>query len=228
MISPVFIEKSGKNVKIKKFTFPAVKDGSIIEFSYSEISDFLFDLQPWSFQGKYPELWSEYEVNIPEYFTYVFLSQGYLPFTSKTAKQEPGHFQVHVGEKTGRDEIMTMDGNSNVNRWVIKDVPALKEEKYTTTLANHISKIEFQLSQIAYPNSAIHNYMSDWIKVSEELSNSSEFGGDLDRNNGWMDDDMKIITAGASDKLEKAKRIFAICGIISPVRKQEGCIWTNH
>ena len=35
----------------------------------------------------------------------------------------------------------------------MKDVPALKEEAYITTLNNYIAKIEFQLSQIVYPTS---------------------------------------------------------------------------
>ncbi len=204
----IFIEKDGKNLKTKKFTFPAVKEGSIIEFSYTQSSDFLFNLQPWAFQGRYPVLWSEYEVSIPEYFTYVFLAQGYQPFTFKNSSTRSSHFMVHVGEKTGRDEVLNLDGTSNVTHWLMKNVPALKEEKYTTTLANHISKIEFQLSIIQYPNQGMHTYMSDWLRVSEQLMDDEEFGADLDKNNSWLDDDLRIITAGTTDKLEKTRKIF--------------------
>ncbi|MBS1935118.1 MAG: DUF3857 domain-containing protein, partial [Bacteroidetes bacterium] len=58
----VFTDKASKNYIIKKFTFPAVKEGSVIEYSYTQSSDFFFNLQPWEFQGGYPRLWSEYEV----------------------------------------------------------------------------------------------------------------------------------------------------------------------
>ena len=54
----IFEEKVKKNLVKKKFTFPAVKAGSIIEVEYMIKSDFLFNLQPWSFQGDYPCLCS--------------------------------------------------------------------------------------------------------------------------------------------------------------------------
>ena len=44
--SAVFTEKHDKNWIYKKFTFPALKEGSIIEYSYEVKSDFFFNLQP--------------------------------------------------------------------------------------------------------------------------------------------------------------------------------------
>ena len=78
--STVFTEKHDKNWVYKKFTFPALKEGSIIEYSYEVKSDFYFNLQPWIFQSEYPVLWSEYDAGIPEFYKYVILSQGYQPF----------------------------------------------------------------------------------------------------------------------------------------------------
>lgn len=77
--SGIFKEKLDKQHYIKKFTFPNIKEGSIIEYSYKIQSDFLFNLQPWEFQEKYPRLYMEYLTRIPEFFVYVFLSQGYFP-----------------------------------------------------------------------------------------------------------------------------------------------------
>ena len=76
----IFTEKINRNLIQYKFTFPALTSGSIIEFTYTIESDFMFNLQPWIFQGDYPCLWSEYSVKIPDFFSYVFLSQGYLKF----------------------------------------------------------------------------------------------------------------------------------------------------
>ena len=76
----IFEEKINKNLIENKFTFPAITSGSIIEFTYTIESDFMFNLQPWIFQGQYPCIWSEYNVKLPDFFNYVFLSQGYLKF----------------------------------------------------------------------------------------------------------------------------------------------------
>ncbi|MBM3416742.1 MAG: DUF3857 domain-containing protein [Bacteroidetes bacterium] len=76
----VFKDKIDKNWGVKKFTFPNVKEGSIIEYEYTITSDFLSNLQPWEFQGAYPRLWSEYNLSVPEFMGYVFLTQGYKKF----------------------------------------------------------------------------------------------------------------------------------------------------
>ena len=83
MKSAVFKDVINKNLVIKKFTFPNIKEGSIIEYQYTLNSDFIFNLQPWSFQGDYPRLWSEYNVSVPEFYYYVTLAQGYQPFFVK-------------------------------------------------------------------------------------------------------------------------------------------------
>ncbi|MFN3788461.1 MAG: hypothetical protein ACK4SW_08695, partial [Sulfurihydrogenibium azorense] len=50
----VFTEKKSKNLSLRKFTLPNVKEGSIIEVEYRINSDFLQNLQPWSYQGSIP------------------------------------------------------------------------------------------------------------------------------------------------------------------------------
>ena len=50
----VFKEKRNKNLLITKFTMPAVKPGSIIEYSYTIHSDFIFNLQSWESRENIP------------------------------------------------------------------------------------------------------------------------------------------------------------------------------
>ena len=71
----VFKDKLNRNWVERKFTFPNVKEGSIIEYEYSITSDFLNNLQPWQYQGAYPCLWSEYNLSLPDFLGYVFLTQ---------------------------------------------------------------------------------------------------------------------------------------------------------
>src|ERR1700689_4707085 len=50
----IFTDKLNRNFVVQKFTFPAITEGSIIEYSYTIHSDFIFNLQPWVFQSGYP------------------------------------------------------------------------------------------------------------------------------------------------------------------------------
>jgi hypothetical protein len=203
----VFKDKLSKNHVVKKFTFPAIKEGSIIEFEYTTNSDFLFNLQPWEFQGSYPRLWSEYEVSIPEFLYYVFLSQGLQYDYAKTQKRRYEDFRVI--DSRGAEASETYRFNSGVTdyRMVMKNIPALNEESFTSTLDNHIAKVEFQLAEFRQPLMA-RNVMGNWLTVCDELLKDEEFGQQLSRDNSWMSDELKIALGGANTNAEKAKNIY--------------------
>lgn len=204
----VFKDKVSKNWLVKKFTFPNVKEGSIIEFEYTKTSDFLQNLEPWEFQGGYPRLWSEYNLVLPEFFGYVFLTQGYKPYDIKDRKVNKENFRIVDSRGAGASDVFTIDANVSVYRWVIKNVPTLKEESYTSTLNNHISKIEFQLSEYREPL-VYRNIMGNWLKVGEELMKDELFGQLITKDNGWMKDIINPIIKGVTSKTEQAQKIYA-------------------
>lgn len=206
--SNVFKDKVSKNWLVKKFTFPNVKEGSIIEFEYTKTSDFLQNLEPWEFQAAYPRLWSEYNLSLPDFFGYVFLTQGYKNYDIKDKKVSRGSFRVIDSRGAGSSEVYTLDANVSDYHWVIKNVPTLKEETYTSTINNHISKIEFQLSEYREPL-VYRNIMGTWPKLAEDLMKSEYFGQQLTRDNGWLKDIVNPLVKGVTTKTEKAQRIFA-------------------
>ena len=205
----IFTDKVNKHLVVKKFTFPALKEGSIVEFTYTQTSPFLFNLQPWEFQGGYPCLWSEYQVDMPNFFQYVTMGHGYLPYNVSTSDSRRVTFHMTDPGGSGKDEPYTFEDDVVTRRWVIKNAPALKEEPYTTTVDNYISRIEFQLSRYNFPNSYSKDMMGNWYSLSKALLEDDDFGVDLYKNNSWLDEDMKTITRGASGTREKAEKIYA-------------------
>jgi hypothetical protein len=55
----IFDEDKTENWKLKKFSLPNVKEGSVIEYTYTIKSDFLFTFREWEFQSDIPVIWSE-------------------------------------------------------------------------------------------------------------------------------------------------------------------------
>lgn len=208
----VFTEKKNDRWVIKKFTFPAVKEGSIIEYSYQVKSDFYFNLHDWVFQDRYPTLWSQYETAIPEFYKFVKLSQGYHSFAVQ--KAELGRQSYSFMERSMADGGGTtkndfkIEGEVEYATLIMKDVPGLKEEPFTTTIQNSIAKIEYQLKQVAYPRSIPTNVMNDWQKASEDLMNDEQFGALITRPNNWLDDDVNTIVKGAASTTEKARKLY--------------------
>lgn len=204
----VFKEKRNKNLVIKKFTLPNVKEGCIIEYEYKVKSDFLHHVTPWSFEGGEPRLWSEYRLTVPQFLNFVFLSQGYRAFTIKDKKDRTASFTVNDNTGAGRNESTRFNSGVTEYRWAMQDVPELKRESFTSTIKNHVSRIEFQLSSYQYPLTP-HDFMGSWPGLTKELLESEFFGNNLKGANGWLSDIVKPLIADAKSDEEKAKKIFA-------------------
>ncbi|SRR5579871_1606279 len=189
----IFTENYTKDILLKKFTFPDVKEGSIIEFSFAIESGVLLQLYPWQFQEEYPCMWSEYSVSIPKAYNYLTLKQGYNPF--------------YIDDETYENEFGFV---VQKHHWVMKDVDPLKRENFTTTIDNYVAKVEFQLSYVTNLSTNItQDVLPGWPKLSESLMGFESFGADLNKNNRWLDEDLQKIVQRSDSKLEKAKKIYS-------------------
>lgn len=206
----VFTEQYDKKHIRKRFTIPAVKEGTIIEYTYSTISPFNFQLESWDFQDEHPCLFSEYTVTIPEMYDYVFLKQDINGLLATKTTVERVNYSMSFEENgpTGASEHANFSANATKHVWTAKDIPALKEESYTTALTNHITRIEFQLSAIKWPGEPVKPVLGNWEKFSEDLNKKENFGADLSKNNGYLGDIVDQLTAGLKDDTAKARRIY--------------------
>ena len=205
--SDVFNDKVNKEIIDKKFTFPNVKEGSIIELEYSIVTDYYRYLYPWEFQGAYPCLWSEYNVSIPSFLYFIFLTQGYLKFYINEHKEGNSSYNVVVPNDAGASRFHRINAGSTDYRWVVRNVPALKEEGYTSTLNNHIQKINFLLVEQKEPLN-YYRYVESWQQITGHLLEEDYFGQQLDKENGWMDDLTQPLLKGVVSKFERAKKIY--------------------
>ncbi len=211
----VFTKEEQDNVTSKKFTLPAVKEGSIIEYTYTITSPSTFQLRAWDFQGEYPCLWSEYSVGIPEFYDYIFISQGYHEVKRDPRKDAiksfPFHYEVKgpYGTGTGQSEYSNVSANVSTYRWVAQDIPALKEEPYITTLSNYVSRIDFQMSTFKPSPGVVKPVMGTWPKLSEDMMKHEFYGAALDKNNGFLNDDVEMLTKGVTTDEEKARHIYS-------------------
>ncbi len=203
----VFKESIDRNHFVRKFTMPNIKEGSIIEYEYTVRSDFFTQLDPWLFQGPYPILWSEYNLELPEFLGFTFLSRGYKKYDITDKKTRTTSFTITDSRGTGASERGQFSANVTDHRWVIKNVPALKEENFTSTLRNHITRLEFQLAETRPPY-AYKNFVQSWSKVTSDLLLNESFGEKIARDNGWLDDYTNPLVLGANTDLEKARRIY--------------------
>lgn len=186
----VFKEKYDRNFNIQKFTLPNVKEGSVIEYSYTVTSDFLANFPNWQFQYTIPVRHSEYWAMFPEVFHFEKYMQGYITPTVYEVKNRPNaNFQVEA------------------HHWISKDVPAFREEPFMTSDQDYVSKINLALSHISFPGQPVREIMGTWAKLNDNLLESEAFGKVI-TGSGFLKKKAEELTAGQTDPLQKTTTIF--------------------
>jgi hypothetical protein len=211
-----FEEKYNENTTLQKFTPANVKEGSVIEITYKINSEFLHYFRDWEFQSRLPILWSEYRANIPEYFTYERLVQGYIPFIANEFTTKPKSITfTSTSYQTGRGGAVT-GGSMNTDvvnyqegnfRWVTKDVPAFKEEPFMTTYYDYISKINFELASIQMPREPVDQIMGNWVDLTKSMLESEYFGIPIN-NSFFLKKLAEEVATGATTPIEKVTAIY--------------------
>ena len=217
--SQAFTEERTKNLKVRKFTLPGVREGAVIEYSYTVTSDFLFNFQDWTFQREIPTRWSEFRASIPEYFDYKMLMQGYVPLALQTKEQTATQYlateRVQVADGGGgfggqtshsasrSDAIMAQATNYH---WAMQNVPALRDEPYMTTMRDYVARINFELAGERMPGQAYHNVAGTWERINADLLQNSDFGGQLDRA-GFLEASLKPLVAQYPDPVTRAAAV---------------------
>ncbi|HLZ16164.1 MAG TPA: DUF3857 domain-containing protein, partial [Cyclobacteriaceae bacterium] len=184
-----FKEKFNRNFNILKFTFPNVKVGSVLEYSYKKTSDQIAQFPNWRFQGDIPRRLSEYWAMIPDFFFFEKYMQGYIPLTAGTIESASYYGQ-----------------SVKANHYVSEHVPAFKPEPYMTSEDDYVSKINFALSHYQFPEQPMHEVMGSWQKLSELLLSYESFGKVITAS-GFLKDDVAQITAGMTEPLQKIAAI---------------------
>lgn len=202
----IFKEKSSKNRDVYKFTLPSVHEGTLIDVEYKITSDYLYTLQPWDFQSHVPVLWSEYNLGVPQFFDYLFIYKGYVPFSVNDKEDRTDQFNIIDRATVGASERYSFTSGVTSYRWITQNVPAFRSESYLASRSNYEAHMDFQLAAYRHPLT-YHNFVPTWPEMTEKLLKDENFGQKLDRNNGWLSEAMRPLETGTP--AQKAQAIFA-------------------
>ena len=203
-VEKIKLEDDGKftddvtaHLRIRKFTMPNVREGSVIEFTYAVISDVSAGLPDWQFQYSIPVRWSEYRVNFPDYFNYKTVMRGYLPLTVREQTQG----STIMGNRATRTWLY---------RWAMRDVPALREEPYITTMTDYAARMDLELASVYVPGAGGKDLTGTWEKIDAMLLQSEDFGMQLDRGGFMKDAVAKLAFTPATTVEARATAVHAL------------------
>lgn len=174
----VFDEQINTRWRAKKFAFPDVQEGSIIEYKYVLETPFHFNLPDWQFQSRIPTLYSEYTVSMIPFYEYVFIAQGLSKFdyqTSEVSKKQRtwGHVSDALGGATQQSGFRF---NDMVHTYAMKNIPSFSDESFITSVDDYIMKMDFQLSKFNRPTGGSQDIITTWPALNKALLENESFG----------------------------------------------------
>jgi hypothetical protein len=128
----------------KRFAFPNVKVGSILEYEYSWVSKNIHHIDAWQFQHEYPTLYSQFSIE---------------------NKMTLNYASITIGEKVGKQP--KINPKSKENTWRLSRIPSFKKIDYLHNQEDMAERIIFQLSAVNSFNSKV-NTITTWKELKQE------------------------------------------------------------
>ena len=196
----VFREKSAKDLKLLKFTVPQAKVGSVIEYQYTNESDFYYHIDTWYAQRSIPVAYASYELVIPEYFMFNVAETGANPMERKI---ESGAINFNV-------DGSLLHCSSEEYHFIARNLPALKDDKFVWCASDFSNKVEAEFRSFEVPGVAYESYTASWSDIDKQLMGDSEFGGCCKRSNPLKQEVQAAGIAAMGDVREKVTATFAL------------------
>ena len=152
-------------------TFPEVKLGSIIEYSYA-IERETIQLKDWYFQGSIPVKYSEYQLTIPKIFR----------FSVQPSVVDPMQEKQEVIDESILVDKGYVDTKSLKVSYIMRKLTGIKNEPFMGSSNNYMQRLNFKLTQIYYNENRIEDISLNWHGVITDLLKRDDFGLQLASN----------------------------------------------
>lgn len=185
--SEIYTVDLNENWKQKRFTFPNVKPGTIIEYQYTKKTENAVSLEEWRFQNDLPTLKSQLDVLVGSNLDYKIVYNG--------------------------SRLINKYGSKNANSWLLENLPPLKDEPFCPNPDDYIESIRFQLagylrySSLPSGGSEYVQLMTTWENLAKEMLDYPDFKRVLNRKKESKKLVSQIIDQEDSD-LEKVRKIY--------------------
>ncbi len=137
----IFTKNVNERFGLVKFAFPAVKEGSVIDYTYRSTMKNYGGLEDWEFQKEIPVIKSKYKLSII-----------------------PGaEFAYRVNKKSDYDIAISPDNKNGSITFEMNNIAGLRDEPYMDARTNYVQKVTFQLA-VYTGNGYRQKYMTSWAE----------------------------------------------------------------
>lgn len=185
-----FKEDATRDYTQYNFTFPNIKEGSIIEWTYTKSSPFIRANDRWYFQYDIPAQNVYFEAAVPQYTYNRIDFRNQIPASDVKTKEQ------------------TIDGYPNsVYQIVYNNIQPTYEEPYLFNIEHFRPSIKIEISEISVQGQSDKNYITSWETLNAYLNSSDYFGKHLKTNKIFTEETQKIVTPNMTPS-QKLDTIF--------------------
>jgi transglutaminase-like putative cysteine protease len=204
----IFDEKRNKSWSLKRLTFPAVKEGAVLELKYKVSSPYSQSIESVILQEDIPIKKIDIHIRIPQYFVFKKYLKGYLPINLKETRENRTinySYREEDRDITLKNREITLF--ENIYKIEEDYTPALKKEDYVANINNFRSTFSLELSYRKFPNSALEPYARSWKDVSKQIHEYPSFGNELNKTS-YYKNDLPADLQKTNNEFDKAAIIF--------------------
>jgi len=162
----IYKQNVDKYTKKITFSFPQVKAGSVIEYSYKLSLNWGGGFPDYSFQGDIPVRYCEFNAAIRNDYAYKMIPKVSSGYTTNTKE---------LWIKKDNDTI------GNKYTWAVKNVPSFSDEPYMTSKDDYIQGMQFILTGIKITaHGQLRDVEDSWYMIDLGLLNDPDYGVQLD------------------------------------------------
>jgi hypothetical protein len=149
----IFDKAINKMLSQKVFSFPEVKIGSILEYSYKISATLSAELRTWNFQHSIPVQLSRYSIDFP----------------TDIEVNSQAHCILPVETQSKDNDYRT------IKTFTMKDIPAFRDEPFITCEEDYEQRVDSKI--VAYTVSGTrHSLGRSWWTVANSLMSDEDFG----------------------------------------------------
>ena len=152
----IYDKEVSKNISQKIFTFPEVKKGSVLEYSYTIVSTLDLGIRDWEFQTTIPVKFSRVSITTP-----YSLNLSMIPVCTMPVSKEK--LEIH---------------GDNVNRFMMANIPAIREEPFMSSEKDYLQRLEINLISL-FAGFRFIVLTNTWSSLIKGLQSSEDFGQQL-------------------------------------------------
>lgn len=208
------LERIDNNNCQVKFAAPNVKVGSVIEYEYALYSGYFFSPNTWYAQGPYPVFYTQYKIQVPDWFNFQCYPGGIFQLQSERNEDS---FTIGVGAES-------LSTRAFQYVFTGKELPAIKDDEWVFCEKEYTTRVEHELKSINLPGSFSHNYNQTWLGLAKSLYTDSDFGARFKMQNPLAEEQKAL---GLTDDMPVEERVARLRELLMSQYKWNGSysIW---